>query len=335
MLLMKMLKKLLSILMALLIWVSAFSLAAESDAIDSLNDEDFSDLGFDLDESDLNLDEEAPTEEPSDVKTPTDETVTEPTTEDVNLAWGYSSNDSVIVKEQWEGFVILETPIINDGNGERITSYSVVYSTKSLKEADPLSAETESFTADDPKATTLEMRLEGLEPGKDYYVITTPINKDNIEGEPSEELQFTTNEVIVHDAPAETPKVNDLSCFFENNEIKCRWTPVAGIEKFEIHSKLIDDKDFTRVGEVEASKAGYSIAVFKKGDYLIKFVPMDGANQPIIGSPEEIKNVKVEIEPTKPEVKAPPVGPAENFIIAMLLLAGIAYAAFRLRAYRK
>lgn len=250
-------------------------------------------------------------------------------TEDIDLAWGYSETDALILQEAGSDFAKFLSPVILDGNGEMIKNYKVVYSTQSLAQLDPLSSNEVSFVFEEITWASLEFNVQWLLPNTNYYAVAVPVNKDDVEWEPSVEVNFMTQ---AHEAASDVT-LSDLSYTYNYNEqtktnaVTLKWTPVEWAQNLEIFLRFEQEQEFTKLWDADMNAGNYEFWVAKSGNYFVKVIPVDAEWTPVWQ--EVIQSVKVEVQ--APEIKAPAVWPATNLLIAILLVFSMWYLGYRLK----
>ena len=83
----------------------------------------------------------------------------------------------------------------------------------------------------------------------------------------------------------------NVSYTYEGNNYTVSWTPVDGAEKVQIYLKPAGAGDYIKQPDVSMNAGIYKFTASKKWDYLVKMVPVDGANNPVWS--ELIQTIKV------------------------------------------
>lgn len=250
-------------------------------------------------------------------------TVAPAPTTGVDLSWGYKATDVVTVSEQGEGYVVLNVPAVKDANGQTVMIYKALYSTNSLAQSfDALSVTEKTFTFDTITGDTVSLKLDQLNTGT-YYVVVNPMNKDNVDGEPTKEFSF----VVEKGHGAAEVKLGNVTYTQTGSTVSMKWTPVAGADKVEVFVRSSSETDFKKLGNVAMNDAAYSLTVASTGDYYVKLLPVDGMGNPV--GPEVIQTVKIEKIETPTDKPVPQVGPATNILLAILFFAIVAYFGLR------
>ncbi len=252
--------------------------------------------------------------------------------EDAELtSWGYKDSDQVMVKEVGPDYVVLEAPVVK-ASDKVIKQYRVYYSTKSLAEnLDATQVDSKTFTFDNITEDKISLKVDGLNPDTTYYAVVVPVNSDDVEGEPSKEISFTTQkkEVEKKEHPAPEVSIENVSYSISWDKLTIKWSPVKGAEKIEIYSKSINDPDYKKVWEVKASSTSYTTQVTKPGEYQIKLTPVDSEGVPV--GKDYILTVKINKVQKKEIKKAPKVWPETTVLFVMLILASLGYLIVRYR----
>jgi hypothetical protein len=101
---------------------------------------------------------------------------------DLDIQWGYTDQDEIKVKETGSNYVILEAPVVKDGNGNVIKQYKVYYSTKSLAEnIDASQIYSKTFTFDVVTGNVVDLKIDALSSNTKYYFVVVPVNSEDVE----------------------------------------------------------------------------------------------------------------------------------------------------------
>jgi len=256
---------------------------------------------------------------------------------DLDIQWGYTDQDEIKVKETGSNYVILEAPVVKDGNGNVIKQYKVYYSTKSLAEnIDASQIYSKTFTFDVVTGNVVDLKIDALSSNTKYYFVVVPVNSEDVEWQQSKEVEATTTEpkeVQPQQEPEQHPapevEIKNVSYTVSGNKVTLKWSPVNGADKIEIYYKNAADQDYKKLDAVQAKNTSYTFDVAKEGEYLVKLTPVDSNGVPV--GKDYILTVKVEKVAKQTPKKAPKVGPEINFLIMLILLASLGYVLVRFK----
>ena len=166
-----------------------------------------------------------------------------------------------------------------------------------------------------------------------YYMYVLPV--DPITGD--ENIDFLTDELVVTtkgaDAPAADAMIIDALSYTQNaNEVTVTWEgSLEDAAEVTLSLRHTDETDYTVLGTKAFDAGSHTFTVTKEGTYFLKAQAMD-ADGNNVGA-ERIQTLKVTAfeTPTEPVEAVPQVGPATNFLLALLAFATVAYLGFRVR----
>lgn len=249
------------------------------------------------------------------------------------MKWGFASGDVVSVKDVQPDSITLDVPAIKDGAGKEIKRFKVVFSTKSIADTEPTALQQQTFEFDVVTGTSLSLQVTGLNTTNTYFFVVEPMNKDNSTGKASEEVEFAPThgaaETGTNQTWAAQTQINDFTYAYSGMEVTLKWSPVEWATKVEVYFKTEDQEEYTKVGDAKMTDGSYNFALTKTGNAYVKLIPTDDNGAPV--GPEIVKSLKIETT-VAPEVKkVPKVGPAEDMMIAALIVAALGYGVYRFR----
>ena len=220
-------------------------------------------------------------------------------------------------------------------------TYVINVATTPLLNADPSSVMQKNVKIVPQEGNQLTFSIGSLQPNTTYYLKVTPV-KGGESGTPTKELSFKTPAAQVwwtakHGA-ADLNLAN-VSYTYEGNNYTVSWTPVDGAEKIQIYLKTADAWDYIKQPDVSMNAGVYKFTANKKGDYLVKMIPVDAANNPVwseLVQTIKVNNVPVAPIPTEEVVQTvPKVWPGLNLMIWLFLFGILVYMLYRSRAVNK
>lgn len=224
--------------------------------------------------------------------------------------------------------MIKTTQILYEGTP--IDMYRVYYSTNTIADfLDVSDLKEVDLNIESTLANTVELKLEGLMEATTYYLIVAPVDPNDATADPldliSDEVQFTTKATapVVEDS-VETDDfdgmyVNDISYTYIDNKVTVTWNAMSEVQTVWLSIKMADASTYAKLADVPATAGQYTFTVQEAWLHLLK-VETKNLNGEVFGK-EQIQSIKVD-EVLEAEIwVAPPVGPATNMMIAIVLLA--------------
>lgn len=260
-----------------------------------------------------------------------------------NAAW----TTSIVATGPTATSVTLEFPIFV-ANGEQIMNYAVSYvKDKSIASADITDIKKATFEGDAVKNVNgkINITLEGLTASSTYNYIVSPINKEGVELELSDEFSFktladwatqntttqttdtnTTNEPLAWSA--DTASAN-FTYTLDNNRVTVKWNAIAWAAKFSFSTKELTQATYTFLSDVNVTAETYSFVIGKVGSHTVKIVPIDAAWNVVWA--ERVLAIKVDSVSTPTGTGTPATWAGLNLILMSTFLMMLVYVVYRFR----
>lgn len=241
-------------------------------------------------------------------------------------------------------FFSFTTPVAKKSDGTNVATYSIQYATAPLASVDAVdvSKKVVQFASVSNK-TTLSFEVTWLNADTQYYFAVVPMD-GNQAGNPLQDfnIKTTASQWSAWTHGAADMNLANVSYTYEGNNYTVSWTPVDGAEKVQIYLKPADAWDYVKQPDVAMNAGIYKFTANKEGDYLVKMIPVDAANNPV-GS-ELVQTIKVSnivspaspVEAEKQVIKSvPKVWPGLNLMIGLFLFGILMYMLFKSRTVNK
>ena len=245
--------------------------------------------------------------------------------------WAYAGAESIeLVEAGTDQAEIKTTKVLYDGTP--VTRYRIYFSDSTLatQEFDKIQDVIVDATDDAEDTEKVVLTLGDLTADTTYYIVVAPVHPTDETIEPltmiTEELSFKT------DTQATDPNAKmfeNVSYTYSDNTVTLTWTPTGSATTAEVHIRHQGDASYTKVGSPKHADGKFVFTVTKSGNYFLKLIALDSAGAPV--GKEHVQTIKID-EVTEPEVQTTPqVGPTTDAILAIMILAVIAYLVFRFR----
>lgn len=266
-----------------------------------------------------------------------------------NVSFWYSTDTTVsVTKFGTNNSITLSSPRIKDSNGNAITSYTVMYSqyplTQILEQADLLNQtkEVDFELTGSSNPFTMDITIENADTSKRYYLFVIPKDSNKTLWQLSNEIRVDLAAKTYWDAwdtsgQSHGTAVADMSLAhishsLNGKEITLTWTDIGISKTMSIDVMKPGESLYTNLGTVNMSTQRYSYTADKNGEYTFRFNAIDCGKSTTytltVNAPNEVAT------PTKPIItKVPKTGPAENFLV-VILLAWLGYIGY-VKLYKK
>ena len=266
-----------------------------------------------------------------------------------NVSFGYTTNASVsITKFGANNTVTLSSPLVKDSKGNTVTSYTIMYSqyplTQILDQADLLNqtkeVDFELTGSNDP--FTMDVTIDSADTSKRYYLFVIPKDSTKTIWQLSNELRVDLAAKTYGDAwdtswQSHGTATTDMSLAhishsLNGKQITLTWTDLGITNPMSIDVMKPWESLYTPLGTVNMSTQRYIYTADKNGGYTFRF---GSANCKSTTYTLTINSSDEAVTPaTKPVItKVPKTGPAENFLV-IILLAWLGYIGY-VKLYKK
>ncbi len=226
-------------------------------------------------------------------------------------------------------------------------NYAVSYvKDKSIASADITDIKKATFEGNAVKVVNgkINIVLEWLTASSSYNYIVSPINKEGVELELSDEFTFqttadgaqqnttpttdttTTNEPLA--GSADTASAN-FTYTLDNNRVTVKWNAIAWAAKFSFSTKELTQSTYTFLSDVNVTSETYSFVIGKVGSHTVKIVPIDAAGN-VVGA-ERVLAIKVDAVSTPTGTGTPATWAGLNLILMSTFLMMLVYVVYRFR----
>jgi len=273
-----------------------------------------------------------------------------------NVSFGYTNDTKISVKTiSTSNIITLQSPLIKDGSGKAITSYTVMYSiyplTDILEKTDLLN-QTKEVSVDltgtaDP--FTMDINIENPDKTQKYYIFVIPNDSSKNLGQISNEVRVnlgtqtygdagdtvgtSSTTTATHNSASDVDmSLAHISHTINGNAINLTWSAIAGSKTIEIDVMKPGDSLFSKVTTVNMDAERYVYNADKNGEYVFRFIAIDCGTQ-VNYTVTMAWSSPVTSTPTKIITKVPKTGPGEDFL-AVILLSGVLYLGYR-KFYKK
>jgi len=271
-----------------------------------------------------------------------------------NISFWYTNDKLVDIKNFGaNNIVTLESPLLKDGSGTTITSYTVMYSqyplTDILEKTDLLNQTKESnfeVTGNqNPFTMDVTVAVAPTDANKKYYFFVIP--KDT-----NKNLWQISNEVWANFADqtkwaawdsvwthnASTTSEVDLSLAhishtLNGNTITLTWSAIEGSKTLDIDVMKPGESLFNKITNVNMNAEKYVYTADKNGEYVFRFTAIDCGKQ--INYTVTMEGAKTVVTPTAKITKVPKTGPTENAIVILLIAIGLYFGYTKLHKKTK
>lgn len=272
-----------------------------------------------------------------------------------NVSFWYTNDTKVSVKNiTTTNVVTLGSPIIKDGSGAAILSYTVMYSqyplTDILEKTDLLNQTKEvaiSLTGS-TSPFTMDINIENPDKSKKYYFFVIPNDSKQNLWQISNEVWVdlltqtygdagdtvgTTSTTPTHSAADVDMSLAHISHTLNGNIINMTWSAIAGSKTVQIDVMKPGESLYTKLATVSMNAEKYAYTADKNGEYVFRFIAVDCNTQ--VTYTVTMQWAQTAATPSTPAVitKVPKTGPAENMLV-ILLISGLLYFGYS-KFYRK
>jgi hypothetical protein len=242
--------------------------------------------------------------------------------------------------------VTIEFPVFS-ANGEQIMNYAVSYvKDKSIASADITDIKKATFEGDAVKVVNgkINIVLQWLTADSTYNFVVSPINKEGVELDLSDEFSFKTlaaaaqnnttptNNPTASNEPlagsADTASAN-FTYTLDNNRVTVKWNSIAGASKFSFSTKELTQSTYTFLSDVNISSETYSFVIGKVGSHTVKIVPVDAAGN-VVGA-ERVLAIKIDNVSAPTGTGTPATWAGLNLILMSTFLMMLVYVVYRFR----
>lgn len=269
-----------------------------------------------------------------------------------NVSFWYTNDTKVSVKTITPAnLVTLESPVIKDGSGAAIMSYTVMYSqyplTEILEKTDLLNQTKEVVITLTWSTSpfTMNITIENPDKSKKYYFFVIPNDSRQNLGQISNEVWVdllnqtygdagdpTGTTTATHSAADVDMSLAHISHTLNGNIINLTWSAIAGSKTVEIDVMKPGESLYTKVATVSMNAEKYAYTTDKNGEYVFRFIAVDCNTQ--VTYTVTMAWTQPATKPTPAVItKVPKTGPAENMLV-VLLISGLLYFGYN-KFYRK
>ncbi len=255
-------------------------------------------------------------------------------------SWGYTGDDNVEMIDSDLETATFTASVVNDFQDVAISAYTVFYSQESYEDLGDeffQQAETKDIQLENEQVDSweFEFTLEGLEPGKTYYMVVEPENYAGTKWSYSEQLEFET---LAHGAGLDV-QFNSKGLLEENWKGKLTLDVGASQDDYMIDvylSKSWEDES-EKLDTISPEQETYELEVSEEWTYNITYKAVTQDGEAIMQDGSQVTSTltvkedqfSIEQEPDTEKMGEPENGPALYALIAFIMLAVMGYGSVK------